>query len=88
MRGRAQRSAPRRAKQGLGVGSAVLFLVGLFAGLLAMELTLGVLLFALGTMLFAVRGYLETGDKVLAGVLIFVASVAIGIDAVVYFLGP
>ena len=88
MRGRAQRSAPRRAKQGLGVGSAVHFLVGLFAGLLAMELTLGVLLFPLDTILFAVRGYLETGDKVLAGVLIFVASVAIGIDAVVYFLGP
>ena len=66
----------------------MLFLVGLFVGLLAMELTIGVLLFALGTMLFAVRGYMETGDKVLAGVLIFVASVAIGIDAVVYFLVP
>jgi hypothetical protein len=73
---------------GLGVGAAVLFLVGLFAGLLAMELTTGVLLFALGTILFAVRGYMETGDKVLAGVLIFVASVAIGIEAIVYFLGP
>lgn len=88
MKGPAERSAPHRAKQGLGVGSAVLFLVVLFAGLLAMELTLGVLLFALGTMFFAVRGYLETGDKMLTGVLIFVASVAIGIDAVVYFLGP
>jgi hypothetical protein len=31
---------------------------------------------------------METGDKVLAGVLIFIASVAIGIEAVVYFLGP
>ena len=77
------RRPPRRAKVVLGVGSTVLFLVGLFVGLLAMELTMGVLLFALGTMLFAVRGYMETGDKVLAGVLIFVASVAIGIDAVV-----
>jgi len=83
-----ERRPPRRAKVVLGVGSAVLFLVGLFVGLLAMELTMGVLLFALGTMLFAVRGYMETGDKVLAGVLIFVASVAIGIDAVVYFLVP
>jgi hypothetical protein len=88
MREPEERSALRRAKLGLGAGSAVLFLVGLFAGLLAMELTMGVLLFALGTMLFAVRGYMETGDKVLAGVLIFVASVAIGIDAIVYFLGP
>ncbi len=66
----------------------MLFLVGLFVGLLAMELTIGVLLFALGTMLFAVRGYMEAGDKVLAGVLIFVASAAIGIEAVMYFLGP
>ena len=83
-----ERHAPRQAKLGLGVGSAVLFLVGLLVGFLLREVMLGVLLFALGTMLFAVRGYLETGDKVLAGVLIFVASVAIGIDAVVYFLGP
>ena len=66
----------------LGVSSAVLILIGLFVGLLAMELTIGVLLFAVGTILFAVRGYMETGDKVLAGVLIFIASVAIGIEAV------
>jgi putative DNA primase/helicase len=32
--------------------------------------------------------YLETGDKVVAGTLIFTTSVAIGIEAVVYFLGP
>jgi hypothetical protein len=83
-----ERRASRRAKLGLGVGSALLFLIGLFVGLLLRELTLGVLLFALGTILFALRGYLETGDKVLAGALIFTASVAIGIEAVVYFLGP
>jgi hypothetical protein len=77
-----------RARLSLGVGAAVLFLVGLFAGLLAMELTVGVLLFALVTMLFAVRGYMETGDKILAGALIFIALVAIGIEAIVYFLGP
>jgi hypothetical protein len=78
----------RRAKLSLGVGAAVLFLVGLFVGLLAMQLTIGVLLFALGAILFAVRGYMETGDKVLAGALIFIALVAIGIEAILYFLGP
>ncbi len=80
--------SPPRAKLSLGVGAAVLFLVGVFVGLLAMELTVGVLLFALGTILFAVRGYMETGDKVLAGVLIFIALAAIGIEAILYFLGP
>jgi hypothetical protein len=49
---------------------------------------LGVLLFALGAILFAVRGYLNTGDKAVTGALIFVALVAIGIEAIVYFLGP
>ena len=49
---------------------------------------LGVLLFALGAMLFALRGYLEGGEKVVAGVLIFVGLVAIGIEGVVYFLRP
>ena len=83
-----ERRSPPRLKLVLGVGAAVLFLVGLFVGLLAMELTIGVLLFALGTILFAVRGYMETGDKVLAGVLIFIALAAIGIEAIVYFLGP
>ena len=42
----------------------------------------------LGAILFAVRGYLNTGDKAVAGALIFVALVAIGIEAIVYFLGP
>jgi hypothetical protein len=72
----------------LGLGSALLLLAGLFVGLLLREIALGVLLFDLGTMLFALRGYIETGDKVLAGALIFVALVAIGIEAIVYFLGP
>lgn len=54
-----------------------------------MSLGIGsVLLFALGAILFALRGYLEGGDKVLAGALIFVALVAVGIVAVVCFLGP
>ena len=45
-------------------------------------------LVALGAILYAIRGYLNTGDKVAAGALIFVALVVIGIEAVVYFLGP
>lgn len=88
MEGFEERRAPRRAKVVLGVGSALLFLAGLLVGLLLREVLLGVLLFALGGILFALRGYLETGDKVLAGALIFIAMVAIGIEAVVYFLGP
>jgi hypothetical protein len=47
-----------------------------------------VLLFTLGGILLALRGYFETGDKVVAGALIFIALVAIGVEAVVYFLGP
>ena len=31
---------------------------------------------------------LDTGDKALAGALIFVAVVANGIEAIVYFIGP
>ena len=48
----------------------------------------GVLLFALGAILFAVRGYLDTGDKAVAGALIFVDLMAIGIETVIYFWGP
>ncbi len=83
-----ERRAPRRAKLGLGVGSALLFLVGLLLGFLLREVMLGVLLFALGTMLFALRDYLETREKALAGVLTSIALVAIGIEAVVYSLAP
>ena len=43
---------------------------------------------ALGSILFAVRGYMNTGDKAVAGALIFVSVVAIGIEAIVYLLGP
>ncbi len=88
MEGFEERRAPRRAKVGLGVGSALLFLAGLLVAFLLRELMLGVLLFAVGAILFALRGYLETGDKVVSGALIFIAMVAIGIEAVVYFLGP
>ena len=47
-----------------------------------------VLLFALVAILFAIRGYLNTGDKAVAGALIFVSVVAIGIEAIIYFIGP
>jgi hypothetical protein len=83
-----ERGAPRWVKLGLSVGSGVLFASGLFVGLALKGVLLGVLLFALGAILFAIRGYLNTGEKAVAGALIFVAVVAIGIEAVVYFLGP
>ncbi len=82
-----ERRTPRRAKLVLSVGSALLLLSGLLVGFLLRELMLGVSLFALGTMLFALRGYLETGDKVVAGALIFIAVMALGIEAVVDVLG-
>ena len=72
----------------MSVGSGLLFVAGLFVGVLLRSVLVGVLLFALGTILFALRGYLNTGDKAVAGALIFVALVAIGIEAIVYFLGP
>ena len=66
----------------------MLFVTGLLTGVVLRNVLLGVLLFALGAILFAIRGYLNPGDKAVAGALIFVALVAIGIEAVVYFLGP
>jgi hypothetical protein len=83
-----ERHAPRWVKLSLSVGSGLLFATGLFVGVVLRSVLLGVLLFALGAILFAVRGYLNTGDKAVAGALIFVALVAIGIEALVYFLGP
>jgi hypothetical protein len=83
-----ERRAPRWVKSGSSVGSGLLFAAGLFVGLVLKGVLLGVLLFALGGILFAIRGYLNTGDKAVAGALMFVALVAIGIEAVVYFLGP
>jgi hypothetical protein len=87
MEGSEKRRAPRWLRLCLGIGSVLLFLAGLSAGFLLRELMLGVLLFALGTILFALRGYLETGDRAVAGALIFVALVAIGIEVVVHLLG-
>jgi hypothetical protein len=72
----------------LSAGSGLLFATGFFVGVVLRSVLVGVLLFALGAILFAVRGYLNTGDKAVAGALIFVALVAIGIETIVYFLGP
>jgi hypothetical protein len=83
-----ERDAPRWVKLGLSVGSGLLLAVGFFVGVVLRSVLLGVLLFALGGILFAIRGYLNTGDKAVAGALIFVSVVAIGIEAIVYFLGP
>ena len=70
------------------MGAGLLFVAGLLLGLLLRGVMLGVLLFALGAILVAVRGYLNTGDRAVTGALIFVALVAIGIEAIVYFLAP
>ena len=83
-----ERHAPRWLKSSLSAGTVVLLSTGFFVGVVLRSMLLGVLLFALGAILFAVRGYLNTGDKAVAGALIFVALVAIGIEAIVYFLGP
>jgi hypothetical protein len=83
-----KRDAPRWVKSSLSAGTVVLLATGFFVGVVLRSMLLGVLLFALGAILFAVRGYLNTGDKAMAGALIFVALVAIGTEAIVYFLGP
>ncbi len=83
-----EKPVPRWLKLGLSWGSGLLLLAGLLLGFLLREVMLGVMLFALGGILFAVRGYLNTGDKAVTGALIFVALVAMGIEATVYFLGP
>ncbi len=83
-----EKRVARSVKRTLSLGAGLLLLAGLLVGLFLEQVSIGVLLFALGTILFAVRGYLNTGDKVVTGALIFVALVAMGIQAVVYFLGP
>lgn len=70
------------------MGSALLLAAGLFVGVVLRSVLVGVFLFALGAILFAFRGYLNTGEKAVAGALIFVSVVAMGIEAIVYLLGP
>jgi len=88
MRDFEEKRVPRSGKRGLSLGAGFSLVAGLFVGLFLQQVSVGVLLFALGAVLFAVRGYLNTGDKAVTGALIFVALVAVGIQAVVYFLGP
>lgn len=83
-----ERRAPRSVKRSLSLGAALLFAIGLLVALVFGSVALGVLLVSAGTLLFAVRGYLHTGDKAAAGALIFVAVVAVGIQLVVYLFGP
>jgi hypothetical protein len=82
-----EKRVPRPVKRGLSLGAGLFLIAGLFVGFLLQQVSVGVLLFSLGAILFAVRGYLNTGDRAVAGALIFVALVAVGIQAVVYFLG-
>ncbi len=82
-----EKRVARPVKRLLSLGAALFLVAGLLVGFL-LQASLGIVLFALGAILFAVRGYLNTGDKVVAGALIFVAVVAVGIQAVVYLLGP
>lgn len=83
-----EQRAPRPVKRSLSLGAALLFAAGPLVGVVFGQVFLGVALFALGAVLFAVRGYLNTGDKVVTGALIFVAVVAVGMQAIVYLLGP
>ncbi len=83
-----KKRVPRPVKRGLSLGAGLLLVAGLLVGLFLQQISVGVLLFALGGILFAIRGYLNTGDKAVTGALIFVAVVAVGIQAIVYLLGP
>ena len=60
----------------LSTGSGLLLATGFFVGVVLRSMLVGVLLFTLGIILFAVRGYLNIGDKVVAGALIFAALLA------------
>ena len=75
-------------KPALSLGSVALFALGFVLGAFLGRVTPGVLVFAAGAILFAVRGYLTTGDKAVSAVLVFVALSTIGIQAIVFFLGP
>jgi hypothetical protein len=83
-----ERRVSRSRRRILSAAAGLFLVAGLFAGLVLQYTAAGILLFALGAILFALRGYLNTGDKAVAGALIFVALVAVGIQAVVYYLGP
>ncbi len=64
----------------MSVGSGLLFVTGIFVGAVLRSVLLGVLLFALGAILFAIRGYLNTGDKAVAGVLLGLEVAMLTVD--------
>lgn len=88
MSGSNQERAPRGAKIALNAGIALLGALGLALWLLLGMTDLGIAVLALGGILLALRGYLSTGDKAIAGVLIFVCVVVIGMQIISYFLSP
>lgn len=74
-------------KLALSLGTASLFVAGLAVGVLY-EVFFGVVLFAIGVVLLAIRGYLGSGDRAVTGVLIFVAFAAVAIQSIEFFLAP
>jgi hypothetical protein len=58
-----ERHAPRWLKSNLSAGTVVLLATGFFVGVVLGSMLVGVLLFASGAILFAVRGYLNTGAR-------------------------
>ena len=58
-----EQRAPRWAKRELSLGAILLFAGGLLAGLLLGEALVVMFLLALGAILYAVRGYLNTGTR-------------------------
>lgn len=83
-----EKRAPRPLKRGLSLGALFFLVGGAAVGTFYGSVPLGVLLFALGIVLFALRGYLNTGDRAVSGVLMFVALMAVCTQAILYFLGP
>ena len=71
------------------LGAALLFTACLPGAPVFASVVLGVLLYSAGAVLVAVRGHLDSGDKVVAaGASIFVAFVAVGTHGVAYVHGP
>lgn len=79
--------ANRGVKVALNAGIALFFVLGLAVGVF-WEVFFGTMVFAVGVVLLAVRGYMGSGDKSVTGVLIFVAFAAVAIQAIEYFLAP
>ncbi len=83
-----EKHTSRSAKRSLSFGAGLFLVAGPLVSLFLQQMFVGLLLFALGGTLFALWSYFDTGDKVAAGVLIFVALVIAGMRVALYFLGP